>query len=101
MAKIHFGTDGIRGKSNEELTVEMAYRMGQFLGAYYHDKGRKILIGRDTRLSGSMFEAALSAGITAHGADAYQIGICSTPELVYLVTEQRMRRFCHVQLSLC
>ncbi len=87
MAKIHFGTDGIRGKSNEELTVEMAYRMGQFLGAYYHDKGRKILIGRDTRLSGSMFEAALSAGITAHGADAYQIGICSTPELVYLVTE--------------
>ena len=47
---IHFGTDGIRGRANENLTVDMAYRIGQYLG--YSFKGRRILIGRDTRLSG-------------------------------------------------
>ena len=88
MKKIHFGTDGIRGKSNEELTVDMAYRMGQFLGNYYRNNGNgRVLIGRDTRLSGSMFEAALAAGLTSHGCNAYTLHICSTPELVYLVTE--------------
>ena len=88
MEKIHFGTDGIRGKANENLTITMAYRIGQFLGySFSQEKKARILIGRDTRLSGTMFEAALSAGITALGGDAYVLGLCSTPSLIYLVRE--------------
>ncbi len=82
----HFGTDGIRGRANENLTVDMAYRIGQYLGNYLQ-KG-KILIGYDTRLSNGMFETALSAGITAMGANAYQLKTCSTPSLIYLVRTQ-------------
>jgi len=80
--RIHFGTDGIRGRANENLSVDMAYKIGQYLG--YKSNGGNILIGRDTRLSGSMFASALSAGITALGSSAYQLGVCSTPELIYL-----------------
>lgn len=80
--RIHFGTDGIRGRANENLSVDMAYKIGQYLG--YKSSGGNILIGRDTRLSGSMFASALSAGITALGSSAYQLDVCSTPELIYL-----------------
>ena len=86
--KVHFGTDGIRGKANEELTCNMAYRMGQFVGRKTGERKTKILIGRDTRLSGSMFEAALSAGIAAVGGEAYLLGVCSTPSLIYLTAEE-------------
>ncbi len=82
----HFGTDGIRGRANENLTVDMAYRIGQYLGNYL--QGGRILIGYDTRLSNGMFENALSAGITAMGANAYQLKTCSTPSLIYLVRTQ-------------
>ena len=85
--KIHFGTDGIRGRANENLTIDMAYRIGRYLGNYF-PKGT-ILIGRDTRLSGGMFEMALAAGATAGGCDAYLLGVCSTPSLIYLVTAQK------------
>jgi phosphoglucosamine mutase len=85
--RAHFGTDGIRGRANENLTVDMAYRLGQYLGKTFRE-GR-ILIGRDTRLSGGMFESALSAGITALGANSYLLGVCSTPELIYLVRSQK------------
>ena len=88
MVRIHFGTDGIRGRANENLTITMAYRIGQYLGRHFSgERKARILIGRDTRLSGTMFEAALSAGITATGGNSYQLGICSTPSLVYLVRE--------------
>ncbi|MBR5049309.1 MAG: phosphoglucosamine mutase [Erysipelotrichaceae bacterium] len=85
--RVHFGTDGIRGRANENLSVDMAYRIGQYLGQTF--RGGRILIGRDTRLSGSMFESALSAGITALGANAWLLGVCSTPELIYLVRNQK------------
>ena len=62
-----FGTDGVRGKANETLPVEVAYRLGSYLGDYYSktEKG-KILIAKDTRLSSGMYEMAVAAGIAAH-----------------------------------
>ncbi len=85
-----FGTDGVRGIANEELTVEMAYRLGQ-AGAYVLTKENKhkptILIGRDTRLSGEMLEAAMVAGICSVGADVMSMGIMPTPAVSYLTRE--------------
>lgn len=82
-----FGTDGVRGIANQELTIEMAYKLGQ-AGAYVLTKEKKhkptILIGRDTRISGEMLEAALIAGICSVGANAVSIGIVPTPAVAYL-----------------
>lgn len=86
----YFGTDGVRGKANEDLTLDMALRIGQYLGAYYgKNKHAKILIGKDTRLSGDMFELALAAGATSTGAQVYLLGVCPTPAVSYLVNKER------------
>lgn len=82
-----FGTDGVRGIANTELTPELAFKVGQ-AGAYVlteetHHKAR-ILVGRDTRVSGDMLEAALIAGICSVGAEAVSIGIVPTPAVAYL-----------------
>lgn len=60
----YFGTDGVRGVANEDLTLDMAVRIGQYLGWYYGQQRNhaRILIGKDTRLSGDMFELGLAAG---------------------------------------
>ena len=93
-----FGTDGIRGKANVTLDVMTAYRIGCFLGDYFSKEGKhKIVIGKDTRLSGGMLEAAISAGITACGCDVYQIGVCPTPCVSYLVKEEGFA--CGVMIS--
>lgn len=86
----YFGTDGVRGRANEQLTLDMAVRIGQWLGWYYsQDKPHaKILIGRDTRLSGSMFELGLAAGAVSTGADVYLLGVCPTPAISYLVSHE-------------
>lgn len=85
-----FGTDGVRGVANEELTVDLAFRLGQ-AGAYVLTKENKhkptILIGRDTRLSGEMLEAAMVAGILSVGADVMSMGIMPTPAVSYLTRE--------------
>ncbi len=85
-----FGTDGVRGVANEELTIELAYLLGQ-AGAYVLTKENKhkptFLIGRDTRISGEMLEAAMIAGICSVGADALSIGIVPTPAVAYLTRE--------------
>ena len=68
----YFGTDGFRGEANVSLNVVHAYKVGRFLGNYYKKnsgKKEKIVIGKDTRCSGDMFESALCAGITASGTD--------------------------------
>ena len=78
----YFGTDGVRGEANKTLTVEMAYRIGRYLGAHY--KQENILIGRDTRKSGIMFEAALVSGLTESGANVDLLGVCPTPSVAYL-----------------
>ncbi|MDK2801366.1 MAG: phosphoglucosamine mutase [Clostridiales bacterium] len=82
-----FGTDGIRGVANTELTPELAFKVGQ-AGAYVlteetHHKA-KILVGKDTRISGDMLEAALIAGICSVGAEAISIGVIPTPAVAYL-----------------
>ena len=81
----YFGTDGIRGEANNTLKSETAYKVGRFTGYYYKKNGKgKILIGKDTRLSSSMFESLLAAGISASGCDTYLLGYCSTPSLAYV-----------------
>ncbi len=86
MGKI-FGTDGVRGVANSELTPELAYKLGK-AGAYVLSKEKErpvILIGKDTRLSGDMLEDALSAGILAVGGDVIKVGVLPTPAIAYLV----------------
>lgn len=83
-----FGTDGVRGKANMELTPELAFKLGE-AAAYILKQGhngdvKRILIGKDTRLSGDMLEAALAAGICSQGVDACLVGICPTPAIAYL-----------------
>lgn len=85
-----FGTDGVRGVANTELTGQLAYQVGQ-AGAYVLTKETKrqpkILVARDTRISGTMLEAALVAGICSVGAKAISIGVVPTPAVAYLVRE--------------
>ncbi len=81
----YFGTDGFRGEANQELTVEHAFKIGRWLGWYYgRDHKAKAVIGKDTRRSSYMFEAALCAGLTASGADAYLLHVTSTPSVSYI-----------------
>lgn len=82
----YFGTDGFRGEANVVLRVEHAFKVGRFLGHYFgKDHTAKIVIGKDTRRSSYMFEYALSAGITASGADAYLLHVTTTPSVSYVV----------------
>ena len=84
----YFGTDGFRGEANVTLTAEHAFKVGRFLGWYYtKQKGEraKIVIGKDTRRSGYMFEYALASGIASSGADAYLMHVTTTPSVAYCV----------------
>lgn len=83
-----FGTDGIRGVANSELTPEIAFQLGQAVRQTLSDEDRpKFVVGRDTRQSGSMLEAALVAGMTSAGADVLLCGVIPTPAVAYLVRE--------------
>ncbi|MFB6469565.1 phosphoglucosamine mutase [Cytobacillus sp. Hz8] len=82
----YFGTDGVRGVANSELTPELAFRIGRF-GGYIltNDKEHpKVLIGRDTRISGHMLEGALVAGLLSTGAEVMRLGVITTPGVAYL-----------------
>ncbi len=82
----YFGTDGFRGEANKELTVEHAFKIGRFLGYYYgKEHPCQIVIGKDTRRSSYMFEYALTAGLTASGADVYLLHVTTTPSVSYVV----------------
>lgn len=82
-----FGTDGVRGIANEMLTAELAFKIGQ-AGAYVltkHKCGKaRIIVGKDSRISGDMLEAALSAGICSVGGEVVSLGIIPTPAVAYL-----------------
>lgn len=81
-----FGTDGVRGVANTELTCELAYKLGR-IGAYILTEGKKkakIVVGKDTRISGDMLESALISGILSAGTDAICIGVVPTPAVAYL-----------------
>ncbi len=82
-----FGTDGVRGVANEELTCELAFNIGRcaahvLTGELKHKP--KILIGKDTRISGDMLESALSAGLCSVGAQVVSLGVIPTPAVAYL-----------------
>ena len=81
----YFGTDGFRGEANETLTVWHAFQIGRYLGWYFgRDHRAKAVIGKDTRRSGAMLESALSAGLTASGADAYLLHVTTTPSVSWV-----------------
>lgn len=84
----YFGTDGVRGEANVELTPELAFKLGRF-GGYVlsqHETDRpKVFVARDTRISGEMLESALVAGLLSVGIEVYKLGVLATPGVSYLV----------------
>lgn len=93
MARL-FGTDGVRGEANSVLTPEMAYRLGRAATIYFGRESEEqplIMLGRDTRLSGEMFEAALTAGICSAGGRAMIAGIIPTPAIAYLARRHKAK----------
>lgn len=86
----YFGTDGFRGRANEGLNVDHAFKIGRFVGWCYgarRGKKARVIIGKDTRLSSYMFESALVSGLVASGADAYMLHVIPTPGVSYEVVD--------------
>ncbi len=85
MARL-FGTDGVRGTANTQLTPELAFKLGRAAAQYFGRETAtpKIIIGRDTRLSGTMLESALAAGICSAGGNAHLLGVICTPAVSFL-----------------
>ena len=77
-----YGTDGIRGEVGTEITVELALALGRAVGHRYGGGRQRVVVGRDTRRSGEMLTAALTAGLTATGTDVVDVGVVTTPCLV-------------------
>jgi phosphoglucosamine mutase len=85
-----FGTDGIRGIANRDLTGELAFRLGRAAVLVLAEHGERrphILVGRDTRASGEFLEAALVAGVCSAGGDAVLVGVCPTPGIAFLTRD--------------
>ncbi|MCM3631050.1 phosphoglucosamine mutase [Paenibacillus glycanilyticus] len=85
----YFGTDGVRGVANQELTPELAYKIGRCGGYVLTGQADKpkVVIGLDTRISGPMLEAALIAGLLSIGASVIRLGVVSTPAVAYITRE--------------
>ena len=84
-----FGTDGIRGRFNEEITYSLAYKVGYFLGLNL-ENDNPILIGRDTRVSGNILLHAITKGINESGKKFINLGICPTPAIPFLIKKEKM-----------
>ena len=88
----YFGTDGVRGEANVELTPELAFKLGRF-GGYVlsqHENGQpRVFVARDTRISGEMLESALVAGLLSVGIEVYKLGVLATPGVSYLVRTEK------------
>lgn len=82
-----FGTDGVRGVANRELTPDLALALGRAAGMVLAPAGGGVVVGRDTRLSGPMLEAALLAGLCSSGVDAWMAGVLPTPAIAFLTTD--------------
>jgi phosphoglucosamine mutase len=92
MARKYFGTDGIRGRANSVITPELALKVGQATGVVFRRAGQerhRVVIGKDTRLSGYMIETALIAGFTSVGMDVLQLGPMPTPAVAMLTRSMR------------
>jgi phosphoglucosamine mutase len=85
----YFGTDGVRGIANRELTAELAFKIGRTGGFVLagHTEKPTVIIGQDTRVSGPMLEAALIAGLLSIGANVIRLGVVTTPTVAYLTRE--------------
>ncbi|MGZ9848278.1 phosphoglucosamine mutase [Macrococcus psychrotolerans] len=86
----YFGTDGVRGVANSELTPELAFKLGRFGGyvlAHNDTEKPTVVVGRDTRISGVMLESALVAGLLSTGAEVMRLGVITTPGVAYLTRE--------------
>src|SRR5690606_12955159 len=82
----YFGTDGVRGIANSELTPELAYKLGR-VGGYLLTKGAdqpKVVVGKDTRISGDLLESALISGLLSIGVEVMRLGVMTTPGVAYL-----------------
>jgi len=84
-----FGTDGIRGKFNKEITYSLAYKVGYALGSNI-ENNNPILIGRDTRISGEILLQAITKGINASGNNYINLGICPTPAIPFLIKQGKL-----------
>lgn len=89
-----FGTDGVRGLANREITAQLALALGEAaarrIGESVHPQGRKLraIIGRDTRISGEFLDHALAAGLAAAGVDAVRVGVVTTPTVAHLTAKR-------------
>ena len=89
----YFGTDGVRGVANQDLSPELAFKLGRD-GGYVLTKNKakeeqaKVLVSRDTRISGQMLEYALISGLLSVGIEVLEVGVITTPGLSYLVRAQ-------------
>ena len=84
-----FGTDGVRGVANKDLTPDLVLALGRAAGSVLAPAGGRFVVGRDTRLSGPMLEAALVAGLCSSGAEVLRAGIVPTPAVAYLALEEK------------
>ena len=84
-----FGTDGIRGRFNKEITYSLAYKVGYALGSNL-ENNNPILIGRDTRISGDILLQAITKGINESGRKFINLGICPTPAIPFLIKKEKM-----------
>lgn len=88
----YFGTDGVRGEANVELTPELAFKLGRFGGyvlSQHEEETPLVFVGRDTRISGEMLEHALIAGLLSVGIRVYKLGVIATPGVAYLVRTEK------------
>ena len=88
----YFGTDGVRGEANVELTPELAFKLGRFGGyvlSQHEEETPLVCVGRDTRISGEMLEHALIAGLLSVGIRVYKLGVIATPGVAYLVRTEK------------
>jgi len=87
-----FGTDGIRGEANRyPMNAEIAFKVGRAVAHQFKRSGHraKIIIGKDTRISGYMLESSLEAGVTSMGGDAYLVGVLPTPGIAFITPGMR------------
>lgn len=88
----YFGTDGVRGEANLELTPELAFKLGRFGGyvfSQHETETPSVFVARDTRISGQMLESALVAGLLSVGIHVYKLGVLATPGVAHLVRTEK------------
>jgi len=97
----YFGTDGVRGIANDELTPTLAFKLaragGHVIGKYSHHDGQKAvaIIGTDTRISKDTLKFALMSGFTSVGIDVIDAGIVPTPAIAYLTRKFKRQKLCY------